>query len=300
MLKGSGSRPSGYWASDEPSPNMPAAASTQDTQSGAWVAPRPRISVAESGDPTPQAVPVVQTQAIDGLPVTSGQRIAPESSPAMIRGQWSSDAPCAAQGDGSAARPGFCTRFKCWMQRCFLGFPEEFHEPALGAFANANANTQAANGEAALMCLYHYDFIEGSDHLNPRGRERLAKITGMLPINFAPVVIERTIDAPQLDERRRMHVWAELANGRFPVPSERVVVGLPTANGLQGMEAIVIYRNQLTNTLNLGITLGGAGGGGQGFGSGSGSGSGSFLGQGSSGQAGPSGTSGAMGTGAPY
>src|SRR5438128_6809085 len=98
------------------------------------------------------------------------------------------------------------------------------------------------------MVLYHYDFVDGSDQLNPRGRYQVAKIATLLPQIFSPVIIETTVDGPGMDEARRVAVVRELAKSPFPVPAERVVVGRPISVPLQGMEAERIYHNLLLNT----------------------------------------------------
>jgi len=177
----------------------------------------------------------------------------------------------------------FLQRFWYHLQDCFLGFPEEFREPTLGYLLYAHNKIQVANGDAARMVLYHYDFEDGCTDLKPHGRDRLAKISTMLPKNFFPIVIERTTCAPDLDEGRRQAVLAALAHGPFPVPPERVVIGPSIAVGLSGREAIIVYGNLLRQTATgpntgslisggvgtFGGTVGGAGGG-QGVSAGSG------------------------------
>jgi hypothetical protein len=154
-------------------------------------------------------------------------------------------------------------------QDCFLGFPEEFHEPPLGHSVYAAYKTQVANGAAARMVLYRYDFVDGCGLLNPRGKERLAEIAALLPHTFFPVVIEGC--APGLDESRRLAVLEELGRCPFPIPPQRVVVGRPIAVGLSGTEALLVYQNLLFQTRRQGAP-GGFGGGliggtvGQGFG----------------------------------
>ncbi|MGZ5977222.1 MAG: hypothetical protein ACXWNX_07070 [Isosphaeraceae bacterium] len=127
-----------------------------------------------------------------------------------------------------------------------------------------------ANGLAARMVFYHYDFVNGTSQLNLRGRDKLAAVAATLPTTFFPVVVERTPTEPGLDQSRRSVLLTELAQGSFPVPAERVVIGPRIANGMTGFEAErVIYRRQLSN-LASGGWLGeraasGFVGGGQGF-----------------------------------
>jgi hypothetical protein len=161
------------------------------------------------------------------------------------------------------------TQCKRHLQDQFLGYAEEFNEWPLGEAVYAHARTQAANGLAARMVFYHYDFVDGTSQLNVRGRDKLAMVAATLPTTFFPVVVERTPKEPGLDDARRSALLAQLAQGSFPVPAERVVIGPSIANGMTGAEAILIYGNQLQN-LASGGSIGGAGaagfvGGGLGF-----------------------------------
>jgi hypothetical protein len=141
------------------------------------------------------------------------------------------------------------------LQEAALGYPEEFNEWPLGSALYAHGRTQVANGNAARLVFYHYDFVEGSNQLNVRGHDKLAKIAHLLPSSFCPVVIERTPSTPGLDENRRGVILAELSGSRFPVPPERVVIGPPIAAGLAGFEAVIVYGNQL-NALSSGGAAG--------------------------------------------
>jgi hypothetical protein len=153
------------------------------------------------------------------------------------------------------AKPSVWQRCRSNLQDCFLGYPGEFSAPPLGYFLYEHGKTQVANGTAARMTLYHYDFEEGRNALTPRGRDQLAKIAALLPQNFFPVVIERTPEAPALAEARRRVVLAELARAPFPIPPERVMVGVPMANGISGVEAERIYRNLISQTTLGGLSL---------------------------------------------
>jgi hypothetical protein len=162
----------------------------------------------------------------------------------------------------------FHERCKANAQACFLGFPEYFNAPPLGASIDAAYRTHVANGDAARMVLYQYDFDATGAHLTLRGRDRLAQIASMLPCNNFPIVIERTLCDPRLAEKRREFVLNELALGPFPVPPERVLIGPPLANGLSGKEAALIAANLLAQTAAKGPpvpigggTVGGSGGG---------------------------------------
>ncbi len=133
------------------------------------------------------------------------------------------------------------------------GHADRYVDPPLGTFLYAHGRTQVANGEAARMILYEYDFVPGSNRLNPRGQQQLARIAALLPSNFCPVVIERTKAGPEFDEARRQTVLEELMRGPFPVPVERVVIAEPLNAGLRGVEAEVIHLNMLLQTQTRGV-----------------------------------------------
>jgi hypothetical protein len=130
----------------------------------------------------------------------------------------------------------------------------------LGEAMYDNMRVQEANGEAARMVLYRYDFVTCGTDLNLRGHDQLVKIAALLSRNSFPLVIERTPENPALAEARRLVVLNELAHGPFPVPPERVVIGLPLANGLRGIESVLIYDNLLRQTQTEGTQTGFGGG----------------------------------------
>jgi hypothetical protein len=161
------------------------------------------------------------------------------------------------------------TQCKRHLQEHFLGYAEEFNEWPLGEAAYAHARAQVANGQAARMVFYHYDFVDGSSQLNTRGRDKLAAVAANLPTSFFPIMVERTPKEPGLDQSRKTVLLAELARGSFPVPAERVLIGPSIANGMSGFESLLIYGRQVQN-LASGGAIGGGGvggfvGGGLGF-----------------------------------
>jgi hypothetical protein len=170
------------------------------------------------------------------------------------------------------------TQCKRLLQEHLLGYAEEFNEWPLGACVDAQARTQATNGLAARMVFYHYDFEEGSSQLNVRGRDKLAAVAATLPTTFLPVVVERTPRTPGLDSSRRSVLLAQLAQGDFPVPPQRVVIGPGIAHGMTGVESMLIFQRQLSNLGSGGSVGGGAASGFVG-------GGGSFDGTGLSGSA---------------
>jgi len=155
------------------------------------------------------------------------------------------------------------TQCKRTLEEHFLGYAEEFNEWPLGEALYAHGRTQAANGLAARMVFYQCDFVEGTSQLNVRGRDKLASVAAKLPTTFFPVVVERTPTDAGLDQSRRSALLIQLAQGTFPVPAERVVIGPTIAYGMAGFEAVnVIYPRQLSSLGSggsIGVGAGAAG-----------------------------------------
>lgn len=129
-----------------------------------------------------------------------------------------------------------------WGRHC------EFEAKPLGAAIDGHFRTMIANGDAARMILHRYDFVEGSESLNVRGRDQLAKIANLATRNGFSIIVERLPDNPTLAEARRASVAAVLAHNGLPISPERVVIGVPIAIGLRGVEAA---RQQSTDTEGL-------------------------------------------------
>ena len=167
-------------------------------------------------------------------------------------------------GDCKSCPPGDCKpcRTSWWQRWClhqqakWLGYPDEFCAPPLGLSVYEPFTIQVANADAARMMLYQYDFVEDKAALNGRGRDQLVKIASMLSSTSAPIVIERIPGDPRLAEARRLAVLNDLASSSVAVTPDRVVVGAPTAIGLRGPEADVMYQNLLKQTQNLGASGG--------------------------------------------
>jgi hypothetical protein len=132
------------------------------------------------------------------------------------------------------------------------GVHGQFRASALGSALYAQANAMVANGEAAQMVLYRYDFIDGHAQLSLRGHDQLGKILALLALNPGPLVIERTPWLPALAEARRLEVLAQLAHAGCLIPPERVVVGVPVAFGLSGPESVRVYTNLLNQVRSQG------------------------------------------------
>lgn len=131
------------------------------------------------------------------------------------------------------------------VQGRFYGYPEEFVPRPLGAALADHNLAMVANGAAARLTLYDYDFVQGSSELSPRGIEQLIRLAPQLQASPYPLIIERTPANPALAQARREAVAIRLAGGPCPIPPDRVLVGAPIANGLSGTNAQVIAGNSL-------------------------------------------------------
>ena len=169
-----------------------------------------------------------------------------------------------------------------------IGYLSEFQQPPLGYSVAEHFRTQVRNGAAARMTLYDLDFVTGSNKLNYRGKDRLRHVVDMLMALPFPLVIERTPRFPELADARRQAVMDELNEWKISVPPNRIIVGIPIAFPLYGLEAEAIYQNLLNQTESRGASSrsgGGTTGGGasSSFGPSSGFGSSGSGGSGSSG-----------------
>ena len=140
------------------------------------------------------------------------------------------------------------------MQYAFMGYPEEFCEQPLGMALYGNLNTQIANGVAAKLVLYHFDFVDGGSQLNWKGRQQLAKHAAVMNGNVYPLVIEQSPDQPELDEARRAAVQQALTQNQSPISVDRVVVGIPTAVALPGQQAVGLNANLQRDTQAGGVS----------------------------------------------
>ena len=138
------------------------------------------------------------------------------------------------------------------LQGRLYGYPEEFVPRPLGASLYDHNLAMTANAAAARLTLYQYDFIQGSSELSPRGLEQLAKLVPQLLASPFPLIVERTPGNPNLAALRREAIAIRLAQGPCPIPQDRVVVGVPIANGLTGVDAQIIAGNALGRTQQYG------------------------------------------------
>jgi hypothetical protein len=104
-----------------------------------------------------------------------------------------------------------------------------------------------ANGEASRQVLFHYDFCAGRAGLNTHGIDRLVHMVARLAETGAPIVIERTPEAPGLAEARRAAVLSLLAREGLGVSPNQVTIGSALSVAMPGADALRIDGYNVTN-----------------------------------------------------
>jgi hypothetical protein len=154
-------------------------------------------------------------------------------------------------------------RFIARMQATHWGYASQAVQPRPGFYLDAHRTAQIARGHGAQLALYRYDFLEGdaatAAKLSPHGRQHLARIAELLLSTPFPLVIEQSLDDPDLDAARRAHVLAVLGSWSYPIDEDRVTVGQPEARGMSAEEATEIHQNLLQQTRSGGPGLLGLG-----------------------------------------
>jgi hypothetical protein len=131
------------------------------------------------------------------------------------------------------------------LQDDFIGYPETFVEPPLGAYVNRQFAVQVSKADPHRFTVYRSDFLPGTDRFSPIGASRFNLMYARLAGWSGPILVEWTPDRPELAESRRQAVLATLAAAGQPMPAERVLIGPSPYPGAMGVEAI----NNFTNTI---------------------------------------------------
>lgn len=134
------------------------------------------------------------------------------------------------------------------LQDDFIGYPETFVEPPLGAYINRQFAVQVSKADPHRFTLYQSDFLPGSDRFSPTGASRLNLMYGRLPQWSGPILVEWSPDEPELAESRRRAVLATLASTGMVLPADRVLIGPSPYPGLMGVEAANNHVNTIGRT----------------------------------------------------
>ncbi len=96
--------------------------------------------------------------------------------------------------------------------------------------------TQAAKAEADDFVIYRHEFYMDGAELGPYGQYHLRLIANRLSQVPFPVLIQAVTDA-KLNEQRRQAIVAYLKKAGHENIEQRVILGFPEAEGLNGEEA---------------------------------------------------------------
>ncbi len=131
------------------------------------------------------------------------------------------------------------------LQDDFIGYPETFVEPPLGAYVNRQLAIEVSKADAHRYTVYHTDFLPGTDKFSPIGASRFNLMYGRLPAWSGPIFVEWTPDQPELAESRRRAIVTTLASAGMEWPADRVLIGPSPYPGAMGVEAINVYNNTI-------------------------------------------------------
>ena len=148
------------------------------------------------------------------------------------------------------------TQCKRRLQECALGYPEEFNEWPLGSSLYAHGRTQVANGNAARMVFYHYDFVEGSPQLNVRGRDKLVEARQVAPREF----LSRRDRANTLDSTDSTNNAADCSWPNSRAPRSRSLPSEWSSGRLPPRDWPATKRSSFMATSSVLSRSGGAGG----------------------------------------
>ena len=84
------------------------------------------------------------------------------------------------------------------LQGRLLGYPEDFRAPPLGAALYDHGRTMVANGEAARLSLFQYDFVQGRMRAESPGPGSAREARGEAGRRPVSLIIEPTPDDPAL------------------------------------------------------------------------------------------------------
>jgi hypothetical protein len=158
--------------------------------------------------------------------------------------------------DQSQSSPPVCTRTGTihrmfhhsahTLQDKFVGYPQTFIEPPLGAYVNENFAMQVSKADAHKFTLYRTDFLPGTNQFSPTGASRFNIMLTRIQGWPGPINVEWTPDEPGVDQSRRQVVLATLQRLGRPIVSERVTIGPSPYPGAMGVEAVNNFSNTFT------------------------------------------------------
>lgn len=196
----------------------------------------------ESTDSAPRMQPAPQAQCDGRAPALSASPVLGYS---HAVGHGPVAAPCCPAPQRGYTHGRRDTRRRC--QICDPNAPLNAMSrvtPA-GTALHAIMGTQIANGVAAQLVLYEYDFHPNEPRLNCHGMMRLLDAARQLSRTPFPLLIQPTLIDPTLDNARREFVVGHLLSLEPALSAERVVIGFPPSRGLDGVDAVLTHDRVL-------------------------------------------------------
>ena len=134
------------------------------------------------------------------------------------------------------------------IQDKFVGYPENFVEPPLGAYVNEQFAVQVAKADAHRFTLYRSDFLPGTSQFSPVGASRYNIMATRMSAWPGPIRIEWTPERPELAQARRQAIVETLIKSGQPIVADRVVVAPSPYPGAMGVEAMNNFNNTIART----------------------------------------------------
>jgi hypothetical protein len=113
-----------------------------------------------------------------------------------------------------------------------------------GTYVRLHTERQANNAEASDFIMFMHEWTPDSVSLGPYGQRHLLQMTARLVSEQYSIIIEPSTD-PALDERRRAAVAKHLLENQIPDAENRVLVSVPTAEGIFAEESTRIFKGAL-------------------------------------------------------
>jgi hypothetical protein len=162
------------------------------------------------------------------------------------------------------------------FDKCASITPGSLPDPN-GARVRGFQLVQTNKAEMDDFVVYLQEWYMGGRELGPYGEYHIVQMAQRMPHTPFPVLVQVAPD-PAINEHRRRVVIEKLAAAGVVDAPNRVILGRPEAEGLNGPESFRVYQGMLWST---GQSAGFSGGFGAGGGFGGGFGGGGFGGGGS-------------------
>jgi hypothetical protein len=134
------------------------------------------------------------------------------------------------------------------IQDKFIGYPENFVEPPLGAYVKEQFAVEVAKADPHRFTLYRSDFLPGTSQFSPVGASRYNIMAPRMPAWPGPITIEWTPEQPELAQARRQAIVETLIKAGQPIVADRVVIAPSPYPGAMGIEAMNNFNNTIART----------------------------------------------------